>query len=95
MKIIITEEQSIRLRRRAQGLDKLLMYVINQNNPCNYYNSGHFYEKIMKDLSEILRAHNEGIVLSTLEVLTYMRQYRKDYIEKYFDDNQEDCYQSA
>jgi hypothetical protein len=95
MKIIISEDQSIRLRRRTQSLEKLLMYVISQNNPCNYYNAGHFYEKIMKDLSEIVRAHNEGVVLSTLEVLTYMREYRKDYIEKYFEDNQENCPPSA
>jgi hypothetical protein len=91
MKIIITEEQSIRLRRRTQGLEELLQHVISQNNPCNYYNAGHFYEKIMIDLSEIVRAHNENTVLTTLEILTYMREYRKDYIEKYFEDNQEDC----
>ncbi len=95
MKIIISEDQSIRLRRRTQSLEKLLQHVISQNNPCNYYNSGHFYEKIMKDLSEIVRAHNEGTILSTLEILTYMRQHRKDYIEKYFDDNQEDCSPSS
>jgi hypothetical protein len=93
MKIIITEDQLTRLRRRSSYIDKLVEYMLNQLDVCRYNNPDHFYRKVMNDLSEMIMTYNneEQSRLESGELISFIGEYRKDEIIMHFIKEKENC----
>jgi hypothetical protein len=90
MKIILTEEQSIKLRRRLQHIDNLLNVTLDYMYPCDYSNDAHFYVDVIYELEVNLDLLEfEGV--ESEEIIDYIKKHKKDYISQYYINSQEDC----
>jgi hypothetical protein len=90
MKIILTEEQSLKLRRRLQHIDNLLNVTLDNMYPCDYSNDAHFYVGVIYELEVNLDLLEfEGVVSE--EIIDYIKKHKKDYISQYYINSQEDC----
>jgi hypothetical protein len=90
MKYIITEEQSIKLRRRLQHINNLLNVTLDNMNPCDFSNDAHFYVGVIYELEvnlDLLKF--EGV--ESEEIINYIKKHKKDYISQYYINSQEDC----
>ena len=90
MKYIITEEQSIKLRRRIQYINNFLDVILDNMNPCDFSNDAHFYVGVIYELEVNLDLFTfKG--LSSGEIFDYIKKHKKDYISQYYINSQEDC----
>jgi hypothetical protein len=90
MKIVITEDQSIKLRRRLQHIDNLLNVTLDNMYPCDYSNDAHFYVGVIYELEVNLDLLEfEGV--ESEEIIDYIKKHKKDYISQYYINSQEDC----
>jgi hypothetical protein len=90
MKYIITEEQSIKLRRRIQYINNFLDVTLDNMNPCDYSNDSHFYVGVIYELEVHLDLFTFND-LSSEEIINYIKKNKKDYISQYYINSQEDC----
>jgi len=96
MKIIITEEQSISLRRRLSYIKKILDVVLDNMYPCDYSNESYFYIGVIYELETFgfLETYldSEGFKgVQPAEFIDFVKQNLKDYIIQYYINSQEDC----
>jgi hypothetical protein len=90
MKIVIIEDQSIKLRRRLQHIDNLLNVTLDNMYPCDYSNDAHFYVGVIYELEVNLDLLEfEGV--ESEEIIDYIKKHKKDYISQYYINSQEDC----
>ena len=90
MKYIITEQQSIKLRRRIQYINNFLDVLLNGMYPCDFSNEHHFYVGVIYELEANLDLSKfEGV--ESEEIMDYIKKNKKDYILQYYINSQEDC----
>jgi Holliday junction resolvasome RuvABC endonuclease subunit len=90
MKIIITEQQNISLRRRLLQIKNLLDITLKNSHPCDFTSESHFFNGVVDDLNAILIMVNIA-TLKPDEIIDYVKEYMKDDIIRYYIDSQEDC----
>ena len=90
MKIIITEQQNISLRRRLSQIKNLLDVTLKHSHPCDFTSESHFFNGVIDDLGTFLIMFNIAD-LKPDEIIDYVKEYMKDDIIRYYIDSQEFC----
>lgn len=91
MKFIITESQhyDLKFRRRTHIIDDILEELLKYLYPCDASNSSHFFEMVIFDLINYIE--NDSLDINLDDVISYIKENKKDYIEQYYLDAQENC----
>lgn len=82
MKIIITESQSLRLKRRIGIIDSLVKKVLNQVDPREY-NKNEYIEEIAWSVWDYFPDDTDTSILD--ELLSYVKTFYKDKIINHYE----------
>lgn len=102
MKYIITEEQNniLRVLRRTEQDYYLIREIVVEGREmflCEFDTLNDFYEFLCQDsaftylLSYFENEHQEGFLEMQEYITSYIKENFKEMIDKYWDDNREDC----
>ena len=82
----LQENISIKLRRRAHSLDKVINNLLPNMYPCDYNSSDHFVEGVIDEIRWFLLDVEELKGIERMDIENYILDYKYDELTEYFNE---------